>query len=517
MYCAGALRGGFMALLWSARSAVFRTLFDVNGKGSFAKTFDKFVSWLIVLNLISLLLEQLPGVHAEHAAAFSAFDLWSIYFFTAEYLLRLFAAPADPAYLGRRFATARFAVTPFALIDLLVIAPHWLHMLGIVELDLRALRALRLLRLLKLMRDFVPALREFKRANAGATPRKLINALMNETPTSGRLHHQLDLIFIFFIFTSVIAVFLETIPSIHDPLQAEFHWFNLVSIGVFTIEYLLRIYAAPENTPGPSGLTSRFDFIRKPRSLVDLIAIAPFYLQFVIQADLRFVRILRVLRVLKLTRYNTALKTFAMVLTRERRAFAAAMFVTMLITVLSGAIVYEFEHAAQPEKFDTMPRAMYWAVITLASVGYGDISPVTPIGQAFTMFLAILGIGIVALPAGILGSAFSDQLHQQREEMLKAVEDAFADGVLTDEEARQLEEERIRLHLSEEQFEKLKERAMSRRAMADGVGNSTADIVEKVEILKSALATLPDVTAMEEIRKLPLSEQEKAALRVLLR
>lgn len=517
MYRAGMFRGDLMASLSSARSAVFHTLFDLGGKQGFARTFDKFVSWLIVANLVALLLEHLPGFHAEHKASFAAFDLWSIYFFTAEYLLRLFAAPADPAFRGRRFATARFSITPFALIDLLVIAPHWLHMLGIVELDLRALRALRLLRLLKLMRDFVPALREFVRVNAGATPRQKINALMNETPTSGRLHQQLDMIFIFFIFTSVIAVFLETIPSIHDPLQREFYWFNIISIGVFTIEYLLRLYAAPENTPGSSALASRFAFARKPSSLVDFIAIAPFYLQFIIAADLRFVRVLRVLRVLKLTRYNTALKTFAMVLTRERRAFAAAMFVTMLITVLSGAIVYEFEHAAQPEKFDTMPRAMYWAVITLASVGYGDISPVTPIGQAFTMFLAILGIGIVALPAGILGSAFSDQLHQQREEMLKAVEDAFADGVLTDEEARQLEEERIRLHLSEEQFEKLKERASRRRTAAGGVGNSTVSIVEQVETLRTALASLPDATAMDEIRKLPLSDQEKAALRVLLK
>ena len=193
------------------------------------------------------------------------------------------------------------------------------------------------------------------------------------------------------------------------------------------------------------------------------------------------------------------------------------MFITMLITILSGAIVYEFEHLAQPEKFDTMPRAMYWAVITLASVGYGDISPVTPIGQAFTMFLALLGIGIVALPAGILGSAFSDQLHQQREEMLKAVEDAFADGVLTDEEAKQLEEERIRLHLTEEQFERLKQRAMLKHAHQLTAAQSIAEISDKLADLRRTLDTLPAGVAIEEIRKLPVSEQEKAALIVLLK
>ena len=506
-----------MTLLQSARSVVFTHLFDVDGKSATARQFDKVVTWLIVANLAALVLEHLPTVYVAHEAAFGTFDRLSIYFFTAEYLLRLFAAPADPAFKGRRFATLRFSVTPFALIDLLVIAPYWLHLLGIVDLDLRMLRALRLLRLLKLMRDFVPAVKEFRHMNEGRSFRQKIDALMNEPPTSGRLHHQLDLIFIFFIITSVIAVFLETISSIHEPLRAEFYWFDLVAIIVFTVEFLLRIYAAPEQFHGKSAIGSRFAFLKKPTSLIDLIAIAPFYLQFLIAVDLRFIRVLRVLRILKLTRYNSALKTFGMVLNREKRAFAAAMFITMLITILSGAIVYEFEHLAQPEKFDTMPRAMYWAVITLASVGYGDIAPITPIGQAFTMFLALLGIGIVALPAGILGSAFSDQLQQQREEMLKAVEDAFADGVLTEDEAKQLEEERIRLHLTEEQFERLKQRAMLKNAHQINAAQSMVEISDKLNDLRKALDSMPSGLAIEEIRKLPLSEQEKAALIVLLK
>ena len=223
------------------------------------------------------------------------------------------------------------------------------------------------------------------------------------------------------------------------------------------------------------------------------------------------------LRVLKLARYNTALITFSAVLNREKRAFAAAMFVTVLITILSGAIVYGFEHAAQPEKFDTMPRAMYWAVITLASVGYGDISPITPVGQAFTMLLAILGIGIVALPAGILGSAFSDQLHQQRELMLKAVEDAFADGVLTEAEASDLEEERIRLHLSEEQFEIIKARARARHSTVVTAATTIFKASEEVRKLREALHVLPIETAIAEIERLNLPDAEKAALRVLLK
>jgi hypothetical protein len=506
-----------MSSIASARAAVFSTLFDTEGKSRVAKQLDSFITWLIVANLLALLIEHIPTLYATHEASFGLFDRISIYIFTLEYALRLFAAGGDPRYQGKRFAGLRFAATPFAIIDVLVIAPYWLHLLGIIDLDLRALRALRLLRLLKLMRDFVPALKEFRRANAGRTLRQKVDAVMNETPTSGRLHHQVDLIFIFFIITSVVAVFLETIPAVHDPLKLEFYYFDTIAIAVFTIEYLLRLYAAPEQDSLERDTFARLAFIKKPTSLVDLIAIVPYYLQFLFAVDLRFIRILRVLRVLKLTRYNTALNTFSMVLKREKRAFTAAMFITFLITILSGAIVYEFEHAVQPEKFDTMPRAMYWAVITLASVGYGDISPVTPIGQAFTMVLAILGIGIVALPAGILGSAFSDQLHQQREQMLKAVEDAFADGVLTDEEARDLEEERIRLHLTEEQFERLKQRAIARHSTEITAARTIIHASEEITKLREALHALPIETAALEIHKLDLPEVEKAALRVLLK
>jgi hypothetical protein len=506
-----------MTAIASARAAVFSTLFEVDGKSRVAKQLDSFITWLIIANLFALVIEHIPTLYATHEASFGLFDRISIYIFTLEYVLRLFAAGGDPRYQGKRFASLRFAVTPFALIDILVIAPYWLHLLGILDLDLRVLRALRLLRLLKLLRDFVPAVQEFRKANAERTLRQKVDALMNDTPTSGRLHHQLDLIFVIFIITSVAAVFLETIPLVHDPLKVEFYWFDTIAIAVFTIEYLLRLYAAPEREPHHSALSGRFSFVKKPSSLIDLVAILPYYLQFLFAVDLRFIRVLRVLRVLKLTRYNTALSTFAMVLKREKRAFSAAMFITVLITILSGAIVYEFEHAAQPEKFDTMPRAMYWAVITLASVGYGDISPVTPIGQAFTMVLAILGIGIVALPAGILGSAFSDQLHQQREQMLKAVEDAFADGILTEDEERMLEEERIRLHLSEEQFEKLKQRAIARHSTEVTSAYTIIKASEEIAKLRETLHTVPVDAAVLEIDKLNLPEAEKAALRVLLK
>jgi voltage-gated potassium channel Kch len=257
--------------------------------------------------------------------------------------------------------------------------------------------------------------------------------------------------------------------------------------------------------------------MKRPTSLIDLIAILPFYLQFFITLDLRFIRVLRVLRILKLTRYNTALSTFASVMKRERSAFMTAMFIVVLITILSAAIVFTVEHEAQPEKFDTMVRALYWAVITLASVGYGDISPITHIGQAFTMVLSLLGIGIVALPAGILGSAFSDQLHQQREQMIHDIEAALEDGVLSAEEEEKLELERVRLHISEKQFELMKSRAMFRHAAEFSIKKVVHSAATDISRLREILKSMPADEVFAEISKLNLPESEQAALRVLIK
>lgn len=506
-----------MSYIATARAAAYRTFCDTANKSASSLRFESFITWLIIANLFALVLERIPAFYVGYEDSYDLFDRLSIYIFTAEYALRLFAASGDPRFAGKRFATLRHALTPFALIDALVIIPYWLQMLGLINLDLRVLRALRLLRLLKLLRDIIPAVSAFRRANAGRTARQKVYALMNETPTSGRLHQQVDFIFILFIITSVIAVFLETVPTIYEPLKNEFHYFNLLTIFIFTVEYLLRLYSAPEGTVEDSeNSSSRWAWAKRPSSLIDLIAILPFYVQFLITVDLRFIRVLRVLRILKLTRYNTAISTFVSVMKRERAAFMSAMFIVVLITILSAAIVYTVEHPVQPDKFDTMVRALYWAVITLASVGYGDITPVTHIGQAFTMVLSLLGIGIVALPAGILGSAFSDQLHQQREQMIHDIEEALEDGVLSKEEEEKLEQERIRLHIPEKQFALMKSRAMLRHAADFSIEKVVHTAATDINRLRETLKALPADEVFAEIRKLNLPESEQAALRVLL-
>jgi hypothetical protein len=173
--------------------------------------------------------------------------------------------------------------------------------------------------------------------------------------------------------------------------------------------------------------------------------------------DLRFLRIFRLARLLKLTRGSDATATLFKVIKREWPVMSAAAFIMILLIVLTASLGYLVEHAAQPEKFENIPTAIYWAVITLASVGYGDISPVTPIGRAITVVMSLLGIGIFAIPAGLLASAFSDQLHKERESLKANILRMLGDGELDEQEMALLRSEAKRLHLTVEEMNSILE------------------------------------------------------------
>jgi uncharacterized tellurite resistance protein B-like protein len=172
------------------------------------------------------------------------------------------------------------------------------------------------------------------------------------------------------------------------------------------------------------------------------------------------------MHLLKLTRYTGATATLAKVIAREWPVMAAAAFIMVLLVILTASLGYLFEHEAQPEKFENIPQSIYWAVITLASVGYGDISPVTPAGRVITIVLALIGIGIFAIPAALLSSAFSDQLHKERDALKQELFEMLADGKISDAEAEIINREAKRLHLSAEDVEVLIEQARRERQMA---------------------------------------------------
>jgi len=183
-------------------------------------------------------------------------------------------------------------------------------------------------------------------------------------------------------------------------------------------------------------------------ALIDLIVIMPLYIGFFFTIDLRFMRALRLLRVFKLTRYSSSMTVLLKVLSDEAKSIGAAFFVLCMLIIMASSLTYLAEHEAQPEAFSSIPAAMWWAIITMTSVGYGDVVPVTIMGKVLASIISIISIGIVALPAGLLASGFSEAIRQRRAHYEKLVEDVMEDGIITPSEEQLLKETQINLGLS---------------------------------------------------------------------
>ena len=454
------------------RKWLYSWLLDPAIEGNYHKTIENFIALLIVGNLFALLLEQVPGIVEPNRQLFHWFDVISVAVFTIEYLARWYLAPEDSEFSKARLPRLKYFFSPFALIDLAAIAPFYLA--AIINVDLRVLRALRLLRILKLFRLIIPAWNEFRTLNKGRSLRQKIHALVWPSDHGGKLHEYFDTFIVAWVLISVVAVVLESVESVHFLLNIEFVVLDTIAVGVFTAEYLMRIYSVVEQPANRHPVIGRLRYAKSGMAVVDFLAVVPFFLEALLHHlfDLRFLRVFRLLRLLKLTRYTGATKTLLVVIRREWPVMAASCFIMLLLVVLTASLGYLFEHEAQPEKFENIPTSIYWAVITLASVGYGDISPVTPAGRAMTIVLALLGIGIFAIPAALLSSAFSDQLRIEREALQKEMLEMMGDGVITEEERDIIDAEAKRLHLSHDEVDRLLERAKREHEMASGGGHA---------------------------------------------
>lgn len=219
------------------------------------------------------------------------------------------------------------------------------------------------------------------------------------------------------ILLNVAAVVLETVDWIYAAYLPLFQAFEIFSVAVFTVEYLLRIWSCTEDPRYKDPLWGRLRFLIMPLALVDLLAILPFYLPFAF--DLRFLRamrLFRLFRILKLARYSDSMQTFADVLRLKKEELLLMFFAIMILLVISSSLMYEAEHDAQPEAFASIPAAMWWGIVTLTTVGYGDIYPVTDWGRFIGSVVVILGIGLFALPTGVLASGFAEVLAKSKEE-----------------------------------------------------------------------------------------------------
>ena len=451
------------------RQWLYAWLLDPKIPGNFHKGVDRWIGLLIVANLLALLLEHLPAVYVPYQQWFHLFDVFSVGIFTAEYLLRLYLAPEDPEFQGGRRPRLRFMRSPFAIIDLLAIAPFYLQ--AFMPVDLRMLRFLRLLRILKLFRVLVPACQEFKRLNQGRSFRQKMHALVYPSEFGGALHGLFDSFIMLWVLISVAAVILESVQSIDHMLHLEFILLDTMAVAIFSLEYCTRLYCCVEQPGFQKALSGRLRQAKTPSMLVDLLAILPFFLEAFLHHlfDLRFLRVFRLMRLLKLTRYTGATATLTKVIAREWPVLSASIFIMLLLVVLTASLGYLFEHEAQPDKFENIPQSIYWAVITLASVGYGDISPVTPMGRVMTIILALMGIGIFAIPAALLSSAFTDQLRIEREGLRNKLYEMLEDGTLSADEIGVVQREAKRLHLTQQDIDQLIEKARRERVLMEDI------------------------------------------------
>lgn len=256
------------------------------------------------------------------------------------------------------------------------------------------------------------------------------------------------------IFLNVVAVIASTVHELDNQYGDEFEAFNIFSVIVFSIEYLGRLWTCIElDNSSASSAQKRVAYVFSPMALIDLMVILPFYLGLFLTLDLRVLRVLRLLRIFKLGRYSRAMQMLLQAFRQEYKVLLASFSILLIMMVLAASGIYLIEHEIQPEKFGSIPAAMWWATTTLTTVGYGDVTPVTPLGKFFGGAITLIGMGMVAMPAGILASSFSEQAHQRRETFRLRVKEALANGKLTAKEFADLEELRLSLDIEKEQAE----------------------------------------------------------------
>lgn len=224
-----------------------------------------------------------------------------------------------------------------------------------------------------------------------------------------------DTLLVGLIIANVIAFALETVDSIAVQYGTALWVFNVVSVLIFTVEYALRLWVCIDLPPlrGLPRWRARLRFARRPMLVIDLLAFLPFYLSLFFSLDLRILRVLRLLRFLKLVRYSPALQTLGHVISNEKRALIGACIVMLSLMMFASTIIYFLEREAQPEAFGSIPAATWWALATLTTVGYGDVTPVTALGKAFGSLMMIFGVGMAALPIGILATGFTQEIRRR--------------------------------------------------------------------------------------------------------
>lgn len=230
------------------------------------------------------------------------------------------------------------------------------------------------------------------------------------------LSRAVDVFLLGLIALNIVAMVLETVQLCYELGPRFFAWFETVSVILFSVEYLLRVWSSTVSQAFRAPVSGRLRYMLTPLAVVDLLAILPFYLPF-LGLDLRSFRVLRLFRVvrtLKVGRYSKAMQLTGHVVVSRGPELITSLSIILALVLLSASLMYYAEREAQPDAFSSIPAAMWWAVTTLSTVGYGDVYPLTPAGKLLASTIALLGIGMFALPTGILGAAFVEEIQRRK-------------------------------------------------------------------------------------------------------
>jgi voltage-gated potassium channel len=245
--------------------------------------------------------------------------------------------------------------------------------------------------------------------------RRRVYEIMEVGHGEDRASRLFDTFIVTLILLNIGAFIAETVPRLEAAYGPWFHAFEIISVAIFTVEYVLRLWSGVE-MPYLARLApwrARLKLARRPMLIIDLAAILPFYLSQLFTLDLRVLRVLRLLRFLKLSRYSPAMHSLLRVLSNERRALTGAGLLLLAAVLFASTGIYFIEGHAQPDKFGSVPDAAWWAIATLTTVGYGDVTPITPLGRLFGSVVMITGLCILALPVAIIASGFTQEVNRR--------------------------------------------------------------------------------------------------------
>lgn len=250
--------------------------------------------------------------------------------------------------------------------------------------------------------------------------RRRIFDTLDSRHSRSRATHAVQCSIIVLILLNVVVAVIDTVEGIHSQFTHFFGAFEALSVIVFSVEYLLRLWTCVEDKRyDDHPVTGRLKFMLSPMALIDLVAIMPFYFPIVFHHTdllfLRTVRLFRLFRILKLERYSESLHMFAGVLKRRKEELLVAALGVVVLVVLSSGLLYLTEHDAQPKQFSSVPQAMWWSVCTLTTIGYGDVTPITPAGKFLASLISFIGIAMVAVPTAILSAGFIEEIQHRKE------------------------------------------------------------------------------------------------------